>query len=159
MRARTDGLTEDERKILDDVEQHGLHIVTVPEDEEGPGFAFSVGLWENFEHPEVILFGLPPDVAIDLLNGLADEVDDGKQFVDGTKHDGLLANYPVRFVAVPREQYRDFLGTARWAYESDDFPAVQLVWPDKQGRWPWDAGVREAFRELQPVLGRKDATA
>jgi hypothetical protein len=64
----------------------------------------------------------------------------------------LLHSYPVRFVDVPQRCYPDYLGLATWAYEGNDFPAVQLVWPDKQGRWPWDATARAGFREGQPIL-------
>ena len=156
MRARTDDMSPAEQKILDDVENVGLHVITVPEDDVGPGFAFSIGLWENYEQPEVVVFGLPPEVAIELINGVADDVDDGKRFAHGQQAEGLLQHYPVRFLAVPRERYAEFLGTASWAYEGDDFPAVQLVWPDKQGRWPWDPGVRDGFREMQPVLGPRE---
>jgi len=157
MRARTDGLTPEQRQILDDVEEFGLHIVSVPEDGQAPGFSFSIGMWESFDHPEVVVFGLPDEVAVELLNGVADEVSEGKTFPAGTKHDGLLQDYPVQFVEVPNAAVREFLATAVWAYDGADFPAVQLVWPDKQGRWPWDAGVREGFRGMQPVLGRKAA--
>jgi hypothetical protein len=31
---------------------------------------------------------------------------------------------------------------------------VQLVWPDKQGRWPWQDDVRRGFAALQPLLDR-----
>ena len=61
----------------------------------------------------------------------------------------------MRFVTVPKTCYAEHLGLAVWAYEGDSFPCVQMVWPDKQGRWPWDAGVREGFAASQPVLGRK----
>ena len=47
---------------------------------------------------------------------------------------------------------RRFVGLTQ-AYDGEDFACVQLVWPDKQGRWPWDAAVREGFVAMQPVLG------
>jgi len=28
------------------------------------------------------------------------------------------------------------------------------VWPDKQGRWPWQDDVRSGFSALQPLLDR-----
>jgi hypothetical protein len=153
MRARTPDLPPADVKVLDDVEQFGVHIVHVPEDDEGPGFSFTVGLWETFQQPEVLVFGLPTEIAHGLLDGLTDEVDGDRRFAAGEKHDGLLVGYPVRFLELPKARFAEFLGVAMWAYEGDDFPAVQLVWPDKQGRWPWDAGVREGFAEAQPIVG------
>lgn len=156
MREPTAELSPQQRKVLDDIAEHGLHIVHVPDDDDGPGFSFTIGLWENFEQPEIIVFGLPGEVTEELLNAIADEADDGKRFAADSKHDGLLVDYPVRFFAVPKAAYRDYLGMACWAYEGDDFPCVQFVWPDKQGRWPWDEAVRDGFRDSQPVLAKQD---
>jgi hypothetical protein len=27
-----------------------------------------------------------------------------------------------------------------WFYEGVDFPALQMFWPDREGRFPWDKG-------------------
>jgi hypothetical protein len=159
MRAQTDGLEPAARKLLDDVAEYGVHIVHVPRDDGRPGYSFSVGLWHSFGQPEVVVFGLPNEVAHELLNLVADEADDGRRFLGDSRCDGLLHGYPVHFVDVPRRCYHDYLGLASWAYESDEFPAVQLVWPDKQGRWPWDATTRQGFRDEQPVLRDLGATA
>lgn len=157
MRSRIDGMLPAERQVLDDVETHGVHIVHVQDEDDSPGFSFTIGLWHSFEQPEVILFGLEQEVAQDLLNAIADEASEDRKYVDGSRHDDVLVGYPVRFLAVPKERYAEYLGTAVWAYEGMDFPCVQLVWPDKQGRWPWDPGVRDGFAEAQPVLGRRPA--
>jgi hypothetical protein len=154
MRPRSDDLEPADRKLLDDVDEFGVHIVHVPDDEEGPGYSFTIGLWHTFEQPEIVVFGMPEDVAHDLLNSLADDAAENKKFVADSRHDEVLVGYPVRFLAVPAERYAEYLGAAVWAYEGTAFPCVQLVWPDKQGRWPWDAGTRDGFAASQPVLGR-----
>jgi hypothetical protein len=157
MREVTADLTPAERKILDDVEEHGVHILSVPERDEQCAFSATVGMWHSFEQPEVIVFGMPPEVARELLDVIADEASEGKTFLAGSQHKGLLQHYAVRFHAVPPALYSKYFAAATWAYEGAPFTAVQLVWPDKQGRWPWDEGVREVFRECQPVLEREPA--
>lgn len=154
MRQRTADLAPAERQLLDDIDEYGLHIVHVPGEGDEPGYSFTIGLWHSFQQPDVIVFGLDDEVAHELLNALADEADDGKRFLADSKHDGLLVDYPVRFVQLPRDRYPTLLGSAMWAYEGDDFTCVQLVWPDKQGRWPWEPGVRDGFAKSQPVPGR-----
>lgn len=157
MRAPNDSLTPTERAILDEIEAAGVHVVHVGGDDgDDLEYSFSVGLWHSFGQPEVIVFGLEAEVAEDLIQTLTDECDAGKHFLADSKHDGLVHGFPVRFLAVPKGHYREYLGEAVWANEGDDFPAVQLVWPDKQGRWPWEPGVREGFSEGQPVLGRRE---
>lgn len=154
MRPRTDDLEPAHRQLLDDVEECGVHVVHVPEVDERPGYSFTVGLWHSFEQPEVLVFGLPEEVAHELLNALADEASAGQKYLDDQKHAGLLVDYTVRFVALPPHCHAEYLATAVWAYDGGEFPAVQLVWPDKQGRWPWEPGVRDGFAASQPVPGR-----
>ncbi|MCK5944935.1 MAG: DUF4262 domain-containing protein, partial [Planctomycetes bacterium] len=42
-------------------------------------------------------------------------------------------------------------------YQDEPFDCVQLVWPDKEKRWPWQDGVRQGFRDVQPLLGPHEA--
>lgn len=142
------------QQILADIAERGLHVVVVPESGERPAYAYSIGLWDSFEQPEVIVFGLPAESATDLLEAVADAADEGRPCVAGSQHQDLLQGYPVRFVAVPAHLHAKYLPRACELYAGAPFPVVQLVWPDKQGRWPWHEGVRQGFRELQPLLDR-----
>ena len=159
MRPRSEDLSPAELRLLDDVEEQGVHVVHVPAAGEQPGHSYSVGLWESFGQPEVLVFGLPEDIALDLINVVADEADQGTQFAAGTRHAGLLQDYPVSLLDVPKALHGAFLQKACWAYEGEEFPVVQLVWPDKQGRWPWEDGVRAGFRDAQPVLAMRPPLA
>jgi hypothetical protein len=153
MRSFDDSLTDSERRILSDIDENGLHVVQVEDEQGEPEYAFSVGMWHSFEQAEVVVFGLPAEAAEALLEAIADDAAEGKTFVADSRHEGLLQGYPVRFLAVPKAAYAEHFPEALWAYEQAEFPMLQLVWPDKQGRWPWEAGVREGFRDAQPLLG------
>jgi hypothetical protein len=59
------------------------------------------------------------------------------------------------FVRVDKAHYRDFLGYARWYYRGDDFETLQVVWPDKEDRLPWEKGVARWMAERQPVLATR----
>ncbi len=155
MRIAHDGMTKAEIEVLADIDEDGVHIVHVAEDENGPARSYTIGMPYSFDHPEVIVFGLPPEVAEELLDAVADEAADGAKFAADGQHDGLLHGYPVKFFDVPTSCYPRYLETARWAHEGDSFACLQLVWPDKQGRWPWHEGVREGFAAAQPVLARE----
>ena len=48
-----------EEKIIADVKRHGWHIVGVPDDDAGPGFAFTVGLYLRTLQPETLIMGVP----------------------------------------------------------------------------------------------------
>ena len=55
---RTSWQDDDERRVIEDVQQYGWHIVGVDDDQEGPGFAYSIGLYHTLNQPEIIVFGL-----------------------------------------------------------------------------------------------------
>jgi len=51
-------LDEGDKQLLSDVQTYGWHVLIIEEDDEGPGYGFSVGLFHTFGHPEVVVFGL-----------------------------------------------------------------------------------------------------
>ena len=79
---------------------------------------------------------------------------EGQKFVAGDVCDDILADYKVCFVEVPLEAYRSYLGTAIWFYLKSPrpFPCLQIVWPDREGRFPWQTGYDADLKDLQPLL-------
>jgi hypothetical protein len=135
-----------------DIATFGWHVVQVPEDDEGPGFAFTIGLYKRFQHPELIVFGLPLDTMLLMLNGAGEAVRAGRTYEGGQSSDDLLEGYACTFRPVPSKHYEEFLGYARWYYDGDDFPTLQLIWPDREHRYPWAAPAGAWIRGGQPVL-------
>jgi hypothetical protein len=143
---------EHDRKLLADVERHGWHVIGVQEDEEGPAFAYSIGLYRSFRHPEVIVFGLPVRVMHSIINAVGEEVRSGSRFEHLDESGEVLDGYNVAFRTVERKHYRDYFGYARWFYRSDGFPALQCVWPDADHRYPWHPEFSAALAQRQPLL-------
>jgi hypothetical protein len=57
------------------------------------------------------------------------------------RHSGFLEGYTIRFVEVEKDYYQNYVGYGGWFYNmSFDFPLLQLVWPDKQHKFPWEEG-------------------
>lgn len=46
----------------------------------------------------------------------------------------------------------DYFNVAKTFYGQADFKAVQLFWPDRSGKFPWEEGFDESFRRIQPDL-------
>ena len=84
---RCEGL--DDEKLVADVKEYGWHVVKIVEKDETPGWAFSVGLYKNFNHPEIVVFGLNDEVAHFLINAIGGEVRAGKRFAT----DGLYSDF------------------------------------------------------------------
>ena len=98
------------------------------------------------------MFGLAPDTMHLILNGAGEAVRTGRTYAVGQSYEGVLEGYACTFRPVPSSHYEAFLGYARWYYDGDDFPTLQLVWPDREHRYPWAAPVDAWIREAQPVL-------
>ena len=141
-------------KLIADVREYGVHIINVFADDTGPGWSFTIGLYLNYHHPEVLIFGLKDRQSHLILNDIREKIASGGKFLAGTRTDLFLQGYDVTFIDVPLSAYPDHLGYALWFYRSlpDSFPCVQLVWPDRENKFPWEAGYDNAYSELQPIL-------
>jgi hypothetical protein len=132
------------------IDQHGWAVQHAHGDVTFPPFSYTVGL-AKWGHPEIVVVGLPPAVAQSQLNTLAERVRAGNRLVAGQRIDDLLRSYACVLVTVADSR---LLPIANAIYRGDGPPisAVQLVWPDPAGRFPWQRGctTRPA---AQPLLG------
>lgn len=150
---RTKGLDDPERKVIADVEQYGWHCLHVLGGEDTPQFSYTIGLQYTWSHPELIVVGLPPDVAHGILGLMVDALKTGTPIALDRPTDALLEDLPCVFVPVPKERYAEWVGFARWYYEGNDFELVQIVWPNREGHFPWHSQASKPFRAVQPILG------
>jgi hypothetical protein len=145
-------MADQRARVQNNIDTHGLHVIVVPEDDEGPGFAYSIGLFQTLGHPEVIIFGLGAELLHTLVNQVASEVRTGSRFGERDISDEILEGYPVTFRVVSTEFYDEYLGQAIQYYRGTSFPAVQCFWPDEEGRFPWQPGYSYAIADPQPQL-------
>lgn len=147
-----------DRVLLADIEKNGIQIVFDEDEEAQSSRAFTIGLWHTQKQPEIVVLGLPEELAERVLELVIDDIEDGVFCAAEQKREGIVHGYPVWFGKVTADQVRALLPEIAHAYGSADVPVLQLVYPDKQGRWPWDADVREGFRDAQPVLAHLGGT-
>jgi hypothetical protein len=147
-----------DRKLLADVEEYGWHCRHIHDEGRLPYWTFTIGVFQTWQHPELVVFGLRDTVAHDLLNQLVERVKAGETFGPGRDYDDVLESFGCRFVRVDAQWYSPFLGYAQWFYETEDgFPVLQLVWPDEQGRYPWDEGYAITDGSQPVLVSRADA--
>jgi hypothetical protein len=144
-----------ERTVLRNVEAFGWHCTSVTQEDEGddPPFTYTVGLFKTFGAPEIIMFGLSQDVAHSILSIYARRLEEKNPISVDAPCPDLINNYSCVFVPVPRPRYNDFVFSALWFYAEVEFPLYQLVWPNKEGRFPWHPRAAAAFKSEQPFLG------
>lgn len=140
-------------RVKRDIARYGFHVVKVMEDDAGPAHAFTIGLHETRDHPEVVVAGPNLDVLHQLANAVGSDVCEGRRFAPDQAYDGIVQGLACHFRTVHPANYGDFLGYAGWYYEGRPFPALQCLWPDPEGRFPWDDAAPPELAALQPDLG------
>lgn len=134
------------RGLLD---QHNWVVIGVHEERYRPPYSYTLGLTDR-ELPELVVTGLPHKRAADMLTRAAWDVLAGETLAPGNRIrtiGGLLAE--VVKVAEPGAH----LDAAAGLY-GQQLAALQLVYTDRRGYWPWDRRFRGG-RGGQPVLGAR----
>ncbi|WP_330459538.1 DUF4262 domain-containing protein [Streptomyces sp. NBC_00820] len=138
--------------ITANVWQHGWHVVMVPEDEIGPGFAYTIGLAHTHGTPELAMFGLDVRAMHRMLNTLGDMAASGAVLKDGQVRQGVVDGHPVTLRDVDRRWYRTYFGRAIGFYRRPPLPVLQVAWPDTEGHFHWEKHATQEHHESQPQL-------
>ena len=143
-----------DEKLIKDVIDHRCHIVAIPAGTQGPEYSFSIGLFAQFEHPELVIFGIDRSIAGTAINDVCGLIEQGRRFNHGDSSDEIFAGVHVVFLSVDPSFYPYYLGTALWFYKylPNPFPVLQMVWADKQQKFPWESGYDIRCQSLQPLL-------
>lgn len=139
--------------VRDLLEEHPWVVVGVERDGCRPSYSYTAGLTE-FDLPELVITGLSKDRAANVLMAAAEQMLDADAPAAGTRIrlPGRRAGEIVRVAqpSVHLEVAAELFG--------ERLAALQLVYADVRGRWPWDKNFRNG-RAGQPVLGPRTRTA
>jgi Domain of unknown function (DUF4262) len=141
-----------EAKILADVATYGWHVMNVMPDDPHPPHSFSIGLQQTFEHPEIVIVGLRGETAQIFINDIGQQIRKGEVYEAGVRYSELAKGFPVTFAKVSVEYFPEYLGWALWFYRGRPFTALQMIWPDRAGAFPWEDRFSSDLRTVQPVL-------
>lgn len=133
------------------IARYGWAVTMVPDDEEGPGFAYTIGLWQRFSHPELLMQGLPLEVMFGVLNIAGERIRSGERLSVGLIDPELLEEAACGYRAVPKEKHGEYMGAAVRHYGHDDFEALQILWPDAQLRLPDTDACDDEIRLVQEL--------
>jgi hypothetical protein len=135
------------------LEQHRWIVQGVQRERQRPPYAYTVGL-PRHQRPELVVTGLPYDQAVDLLNSVAEHVVHAEAPPVPGEVIPLLGGPVIEIVRVAEPGIHLRLAAA---VNGPGFTALQLVYADDQGHWPWDTDFRNG-RGGQPVLGTRAIT-
>lgn len=120
-----------------------------------PGYAYTIGFPARFGFPEILIVGLTPVAVRGLVDLVALQLDGGVEIPLDVPLQGLLDNdLRCVFASVDVDDRSELFATG-WAWHHGSFPAVQLLWPDRQGWLPHEPGFDPRVAAAQPVIGRR----
>jgi len=120
-----------------------------------PGSVYSIGFPEAFGFPDVVVLGMKPSGASGILELIADQLSAGVTIPIDTVVSGLFdGDLRSVLVVVEADALAGRFATARAWRGGVEPDMVQLVWPDRNGWFPFESGVDPEVRAAQPLLGR-----
>jgi hypothetical protein len=150
--------------VASTVSEHGWAISGRHGDEAVPPWAYSVGMWLSCQVPELVVCGLPVEIAAFVINAIGARIADGAQYgpddvLDDICPSDAVARVPRRTALLTlRPVEVDWRAATGLLAISDTFygmvrpPYLQVVWSDGNGRFPWEPGFYAGFDRLQPLL-------
>jgi len=150
---RAGELYEEDESTISNIEEFGSSVVNVVRTKYGPGWSYTIGIFDTSGKPEIITVGLPPETAHCSLNEAAKLLRAGVDLTRG-RHRDLVGQVECEFRPVDRKWVKHLMNWAVWYYDGADFPVLQAVYPDLKNRFPEDEGFDRAFEQplLQPSV-------
>lgn len=156
-------LDQQDAHVTSSVRKHGWHIEYVgggrcdvpgcscgddkDDADDSPAFAYTVGLY-GMRHPELLMFGISPQIAAGVLNELGQRVREGATLMAGQLI--TFAHWSHTIVPEPVPNPGEIVFSA-CRYYGMEVPVLQLSYDDPQGRFPWEEGY--AAPRMQPRPG------
>ncbi|RIK10772.1 MAG: hypothetical protein DCC49_02280 [Acidobacteria bacterium] len=138
------------------IEQHGYFIQYVVGDGRHPTWAYTIGCL-NLDRPEAVVVGLDPESTAGILRCYWHAISSGADLATGREVEQPAFDRLARLVEVAKRHWRGkedlMLGCRNYYRSIGGFPsaprAVQIVWCDDDGRYPWHEGFPSKLRKLQ----------
>lgn len=145
-----------DQEIFEIVRDHGWYAASIEDDT--PPFLYTIGLMKTWRHPEFIILGLDRDIAYEIVAALVLEIDNGRSFQISTRVFLEQFDEPLEIEIRPvhpshHTRYLGFaMGFMRVIGRIGELDAMQVFWPDANGKFPFDSGCDEKVRHLQKRL-------
>jgi len=140
------------------IETHGWALEPIAADPTTdpptPASAYSIGMRAAVDFPDVAIFGLSPVAAKGLVTLIADARRGGTEIPLGVELVGLLDNdLRCMFAPIAPGVAAGLFMTANAWFKGEPLDIVQLLYPDRSGFLPYEAGFDQRMRLAQPVVG------
>ena len=136
------------------IEKYGLSVIRVESTEYLPSFAYSIGLKETYSHPEIICFGLSTQLMHVIINDIAEIIRTEGAIDPHKEYENIFKNSRAKFLKIDERNIGDYFGGALRYYNTNELDALQLIWTDRNNKFPWEPQFEKEFKFRQPLLDR-----
>lgn len=142
-------LSAEDESTINHVETFGCSIIHIEENSAGPGWSFTLGVFDTTGRPEIIVVGLKNETAQHLLHEAAKLLRAGVDLTQG-RHRDLIGNVECEFRPLDPKWAKHLMGWTNWYYRGEGYPVLQAIYPDLQNRFPEDTEFDKKFE--QPLM-------
>src|SRR4051794_32681973 len=121
-------------------------------DGEVASLAYTVGLTRFHGHPELLISGMDCSAAQKLLNEFGRQIAGGNRFRPGQLVQAR-GKHRMQFLKVDDPTHLVEAQNMYASWEAGLVPALQIVYTDHAGRWPWAPGRRPGY-SVHELFGR-----
>ncbi len=150
--APSESLDRSGHAIVAKVRADGFFRAELFADDLGPGFSYSSGFYVSTGHPEILMFSKKGELSHDVFWNLFRLAKANTPLALGKPTDQVFTTRIAYAFPIAKRFYADHLSWTRWFYGGDDFPCLQIVWPDHEGVFPWEAKFDPVMVGNQPDL-------
>lgn len=143
-------------KIKEKVKKEKYVLTYIPHDGINPGYCFTTGLKKSYKMPELILFGLPQTLSYLSIEKCIELLIETKKIETYKKFYGITGDSPVMFLEVLERSKIEFMKITNNYYGEEDYDALQLVWADTNGKFPFEEKYNRAYASAQPLTNIVD---
>ncbi len=156
LRTLADCENEYEKKLVERIENGGWQVTSIfDNDDGGVPFAYSIGIFQNFGQPELLMIGPDSNSAARYVNRYGALIKEKSEtYSAGNFYSGIMDELDICMIDANDEAKEEFTLSCNWFYKSRNYPLMQCIWPSIKGFWPWDAHAWEDYKNRQPVYGQ-----
>ena len=108
------------------IDKFGLEVILVTSTNYSPSFAYSIGLTKTYNHPEIICFGLSNILVHEILNDVAEIINNGEIIKSGIIYTEIFKDSRATFLKVDKRNIRDYFGAGLNYYDDKSLMLYNL---------------------------------
>lgn len=139
------------KKIVEDIQKFGWHVVSVACDNPKDHFCYTIGLYKSFGFPELVMKGLPLETMHRLIN---DVIKNKPDFSDINRQPLIVSNLLRNNLnlcvhKIDLESIQEHIFYCCDYNLPNLFDVCQVYWPDSNNRLPTDEQCDAKIKKAQ----------